>query len=92
MPYRPICKKIIQQKSGTTSAIFTSAIITHLKKLHGQLSKYNASKISDQLSALKEESVTKNKIEFKIWENAKLFFLLTKNQSCGSRTLSQGTP
>ena len=35
-----ICKKIIQRKSGTTSAM-----IAHLKKLHGQLSKYNASKI-----------------------------------------------
>ena len=51
-----ICKKTIQIKYGSTSSL-----ITHIKKCHGPLTKYNAGKILDELFSLKDERQKSNK-------------------------------
>ena len=51
-----ICKKTFQVKDSTTTSI-----ITHLKRFHGFLSKYNAWKIYEELGALKWERIKTNK-------------------------------
>ena len=51
-----ICKKTIQIKYGSTSSL-----ITHIKKCHGPLTKYNAGKILDELCSLKDERQKSNK-------------------------------
>ena len=45
-----ICKNTFQRKNGSTTAM-----ITHLQRFHGSLSKCNAAKIFVELSKLKDE-------------------------------------
>jgi hypothetical protein len=51
-----ICKKIFQRKDGSTTAM-----ITHLKRFHGFLSQYNAWKLFEELSNIKEERIKSSK-------------------------------